>query len=199
MRHLLPALLALSPLLLNAQDMRTLIDQYGADGSLFNRHWAPSEDSAAALTRERNLWETRQKKLTALDFAKLRHDQQVDYILMRNDLAAVLNQLRDKVAKRDEIAPWLPFRAAIEALGDARVANQPMVPEKAAAALAPLPKIITDLQARLKAAREKKPAKEQEEKKPATAIAIPTPVSGGADGRGRGQSGGVSQALVRQL
>ncbi|MDZ4287122.1 MAG: hypothetical protein U0984_04145, partial [Prosthecobacter sp.] len=158
MRLLLPALLALSPLLQAAEDMRALIEQYDADASLLNRHWAASDDSAKALQREQKLWEVRLQKLKAVDFAKLRPDQQVDYILMRNDLEATLLRLRDNRTEHEELAPWLPFRPAIEALGDARVGNEPLVPEKAAAALAPLPKAIQDILAKLKTAREKKPA-----------------------------------------
>lgn len=175
MRFLLSALLTLSPLLHAAEDMRTLIDQYEADASLLNRHWAASDDSAAAMQREQKLWETRLQRLKSVEFAKLSPDQQADYILMRNDLQATLLRLRDNGAEHAELAPWLPFREAVEGLGDARVTHQTLVPEKAAAALSPLPKAIQDIQAKLKTAREKKPAPARTETAKDTPAAKPFP------------------------
>jgi hypothetical protein len=107
MRLILPALLALSPLLYGAEDVRSMIEQYEADASLLNRHWANSEGSGAELQREQKLWEERLLKLKPLDFTKMGLEQQVDYILMRNDLEATLLQLRDKREERDHIAAWV--------------------------------------------------------------------------------------------
>lgn len=157
MRYFLPAL-CLFPCLLRAADVRPLIEQYDADAHLFQRHWEISADSSTELDREQKLWESWLQKLRGVDFSKLNPTAQVDYILMRNDLEATLDQLRKRQATRQEISAWLPFRANIEALTDARVNNQPITPAKAAESLAPLAKAIQDVQAKLKAAQDKKPA-----------------------------------------
>jgi uncharacterized protein (DUF885 family) len=174
MRSTLPILFALAfAPSIAGQDMRSLIEQYSADAALFNRHWSASNGSAAALDREQKLWEGRLKRLSAIEFGKLRLDQQVDYLLMRNDLKATLHRLDHDRKERDELAPWLPFRTTIEGLGDARVAGKPPAARDAAAALAPLTKATVDMQSKVKALRDKKPAEAGSAGD--NAISLPTP------------------------
>jgi uncharacterized protein (DUF885 family) len=183
MRFLIPALF-LFPCLLRAADVRPLIDQYEADARLFQRHWEISGDSTAALDHEQKLWEGWLQKLRGVDFAKLNPTAQVDYVLTRNDLEATLDRLRERRETRDELTPWLPFRTTIEALADARVNNRPLVADKAASSLAPLTKAIQDIQAKLKATQEKKPAapaKAEADKTPPPADKAAAPVSAPAD------------------
>lgn len=109
-------------------------------------------------------------KLGKLDFTKLPPADQVDYVLLRNDLDASLMRLGDRRDDAQELTPWLPFRSVIDGLTGQRVHGDPLNVEKAAAALAPLAKTVTDLQNKLKAAKDKKP-----DTKP-DSPALPTPL-----------------------
>lgn len=88
--------------------------------------------------------------------------------LFRNELESSLAGLAKREEERRELAVWLPTRSAVDALADARVKGEPLVPEKAAGALAPLPEKLSKLQEKLKAAKEaaKQPKKEPAEKRP---------------------------------
>ncbi len=146
-----------------AEVMRDLIESYQADADLLSRHWAISGDSDAELAREKKLLLDWQARLKATDFEKLSSSQRVDFVLLRNELESSLSRLARRDNERKELAAWLPFRGVIDALADARVRGDPLVPEKAAGMIAPLAEQITKLQEQLKAAREaakqpKKPA-----------------------------------------
>lgn len=151
--------------------MRERIESYQADSELLSRHWSISGDSEAELAREKKLLHDWQGRLKAVDFEKLPADQQTDFVLLRNELESSLGALDRREAERRELAGWLPFRQVIDALADARVRGEPLVPEKAAGVLAPLAEKITKLQEQLKA--EKEAAKQP--KKPAAAL-VSSPV-----------------------
>lgn len=182
MKRHLPLILLLLTSPLSAQvPPRLLIEQYGADTSLLRRHWAITGDTTKSLDREQQMLQGWLKKLGELDFAKLPQTDQIDYVLMRNDLDASLMHLSERRDDVQDLAPWLPFRPIIDGLTEQRVQGTPLNTEKAATALAPLAKRVTDLQAKLKASKEKKPdakaaqAKPTEAAKKDSAIAMPTP------------------------
>jgi uncharacterized protein (DUF885 family) len=149
---LLPALFTAAS---GTETVRVPIEQYGADAGLLSRHDALAGDSAAALERRRRLLDGWLARVQAIDFSKLDVDDRIDAVLLRNELAGGLLQLEEQERIRKELAPWLPFRGVIDSLADARVHGDALVPEKAAAALAPLAKGIKKLQDGLKAAKEK--------------------------------------------
>jgi hypothetical protein len=154
----------------SAQTPRELIEQYAADASLLHRHWSITGDSTSATDREQQMLQSWRAKLGKLDFTKLPTADQVDYVLLRNDLDASLMRLGDRRDDAQELTPWLPFRSVIDGLTGQRVHGDPLNVEKAAAALAPLAKTVTDLQNKLKAAKDKKP-----DTKP-DSPALPTPL-----------------------
>ena len=160
-----------SPVTAQAETMRDFIESYQADADLLARHWEISGDSDAELTRETKLLHDWQGRLKAVDFEKLSLDQRVDYVLLRNELESSLNNLSTRQAERQELSGWLPIRAGIDALTDARVRGEPIVPETAAGILAPLAQTITKLQEQLKAAKEaaKPPLKKTPESPPSSA------------------------------
>jgi uncharacterized protein (DUF885 family) len=131
------------------------------------------------MDREQNLHQNWLARLGKLDFAKLSPSEQIDYVLLRNDLEAALMRLGDRRDDRQELTPWLPFRPIIDGLTEQRVHGDPLNVEKAATAIAPWAKSVTDLQKKLKAAKEKKSetqkAKPESEKKPPSP-ALPTPL-----------------------
>ena len=162
---------------LSAETPRELIEQYAADASLHQRHWAITGDSARSYDREQELTQRWLTRLGKLDFTKLESPDQIDYILLRNDLEATLMRLGDRRFDAQELTPWLPFRQMIDGLTEQRVHGDPLNVEKAAATLAPLAKAVTDLQSKLKAAKEKKSEdpKSGVEIKPLSP-ALPTPL-----------------------
>jgi hypothetical protein len=133
------------------------------------------------MDREQQMLQGWLARLSLLDFAKLPATDQIDYILLRNDLEASLMRLGDRRDDAQELSPWLPFRPIIDGLTEQRVHGDPLNTEKAASSLAPLAKRVTDLQSKLKAAREKKPDAKPTESKPADPAkkpdspALPTP------------------------
>jgi uncharacterized protein (DUF885 family) len=177
----LPLLLLLLSVPLAAQPPRDLIEQYTADASLLQRHWSITGDSTKSMDREQQMLQGWLARLSLLDFAKLPATDQIDYILLRNDLEASLMRLGDRRDDAQELSPWLPFRPIIDGLTEQRVHGDPLNTEKAASSLAPLAKRVTDLQSKLKAAREKKPDAKPTESKPADPAkkpdspALPTP------------------------
>ncbi len=178
--------LFLTTVTLAAESPRELIEQYSADVSLLQRHWSITGDSTKSMDREQNLHQSWLSRLSQLDFAKLSPPDQIDSILLRNDLEASLMRLGDRRDDGQGLKPWLPFRPIIDGLTEQRVHGDPLNVEKAASALAPLAKTVTELQNKLKAAKEKKPdAKDKKaeakeatpapEKKPLSP-ALPTPL-----------------------
>ena len=175
-RHLLFLFLAST---LAAQSPRELIEQYSADASLLQRHWAITGDSSKSMDREQQMIQSWLSRLSKLDFAKLAQPEQIDFILLRNDLEASLMRLGDRRDDVQELTPWLPFRPIIDGLTEQRVHGDPLNVEKAASGLAPLAKAVTDLQNKLKAAKEKKPAAKDakpEPEKKSDAPALPSPL-----------------------
>jgi hypothetical protein len=151
--------------------MRDRIEDYLADADLLARHWSISGDSEAELAREKKLFEDWQGRLTEVDFSSLLADQRIDYLLLGNELASSLAGLARRDGSREELSEWLPMRSAIDTLADGRVRGEPLVPEKAAEILAPLPGQISKLQEQLKVAKE---ASKQPKKADSTAGEVAT-------------------------
>lgn len=141
-----------------AVSLREVVEQYSADSHLLSQHWQITGDSKAAMDREHQMLTAWLDKLHAIDFAKLKPDDRVDYVLLRNELEAAVIDLRERRSEAAELTPWLGFRTTVDRLTEARVRGEPLHAEIAAGILAPLAKTITDLQGKLKAAKEKQAA-----------------------------------------
>lgn len=149
-----------------------LIERYQADVGLLSRHFDISGDSDTALKNHRELFESWLEKVRALDIGTLKHDEQVDAVLLRNEVEAEMLKLEKRLQKRTEMATWIPFRETIDSLGDARVRGDAMSPKEAADALAPLAELVTESLKSLKVAKAKESAdsdKEAEEEAAAEA------------------------------
>ncbi|MCB1203050.1 MAG: DUF885 family protein [Verrucomicrobiae bacterium] len=163
-----------------ADAMRARIEHFQADTELLSRHWSISGDSESELARERKLLNDWHARLEEVDFAGLSNDEAIDYLLLRNKLESSLSGLAKREEERRELAAWLPARGAIDALADARVRGEPVVPEKAAGALAPLAERLAKLQEELNAAKEvakpkKAPAEGELPKEKPTPVKTPLP------------------------
>lgn len=130
-----------------------LITEYQADSESVDRAWKlPWSERRNA--RSEQLVETWQQRLEAVPFEKLTHEDQVDWLLLRGRLLREKAELLRERARLGEIAPLLPFRAAILQLETARLERKPLAPEAAAGELAallkPLEQVRKDLEEQLK-------------------------------------------------
>lgn len=180
-------LVALAPMPARAEvpSLPSLISQYEADQRLLGIHLALAAESEASLVQQRELLQHWSRRIADVPFTRLPHDQQVDALLLQNELKATLLQLDTRAERRAELAPWLPFQAAINSLTEARVRGEPLDPEKAASLLAPVPKAIKSAREALKATKQKKDEKKEPAPKPSAEtptttealppLALPTP------------------------
>lgn len=167
-------IVALAPTRVRAEvpSLPSLISEFEADQRLLGIHLALAAESEATLVHQRELLQQWVRRIADVPFHKLPHDQQIDAILLQNELQSSLLQLDTRVERRAELTPWLPFQSAINSLAEARVRGEPLVPEKAAALLAPVPKAIKSAREALKASRQKKDEKTEPAPKPATETAL---------------------------
>ena len=83
------------------------------------------------------------KRLEALPFGTLPQPEKVDYILLRNEVEAGLDDVAFDRIRWSELAPLLPFRAAIYSLEQARWNGDPLNSQAAATAISQLAKQAT--------------------------------------------------------
>ena len=151
-----------------APDLPELIRQYSADrdavGRFYDLPW-----STQRWDRFKALHERWGHELEALDFAALNQDGRIDYLLLRNALAAENNQRTLDRQRLAAMSDLLPFRTAVQDLQQARWRMEAVDPQKAAALVAVIPDQIKKLRKRIpkpeKSGKdtEKKPAAETKE------------------------------------
>lgn len=125
--------------------MRGVIERFDADYGILDRFYS-SVISARRSDQLRKLYGDNLLTLTALDFDKLNHDEQIDYILFKNHLEhEVKEQLRFD-AQVAEMAPMMPFAKKISDLEDTRRRLDPIDAAKAAVLLNELAKTIAETQ-----------------------------------------------------
>lgn len=99
--------------------LRQVIEKYDQDRGAYGR-WYSAETSPARRERFRKLYQDRLAELKRLDFARLEHQEQVDYILFQNHLRRELQELERNAAQLDEMAAIIPFAKTISDLEDQR-------------------------------------------------------------------------------
>src|ERR1700761_9630581 len=114
--------------------MSVIIQQYEADARSLERTYS-LDLSDSHMQRFTKFYADELAELDALDFSHLSHDDQVDYLLLRNLLTSKQHQLAIRQRQIAEMAPLLPFEKKIEALIDAKRLMQKPDGEKSAAAL----------------------------------------------------------------
>jgi hypothetical protein len=105
--------------------------------------------SATRFERLETLYRDWQQKLSCVEFDKLEQQGRVDYVLLRNRLAAEVNQIsleRSRLAEMDELVAW---RASVQELERARWRMQPLNAQAAADLVAKLPDQLKELRQRL--------------------------------------------------
>ncbi len=118
-------------------DMRRMIERYTVDRSILSRSF-PVSFSEARRVRFRQFYTDWFSLLLKLDFDRLTHDDQVDYLLFKNHLERELRQLEIQQKQLAEIASLVPFAKSIADLEEARRRMEPINSARAAALLTEL-------------------------------------------------------------
>lgn len=124
-------------------EMRPIIEYYVADRGSLQRSY-PVATSPARRERFRKFYADALDRIPKLNFDAMSQEGKVDYILFRNHLEHELRQLDMEAKQQAEIAPLVPFAAAIVELEETRRRMEPMDSAKAAATLNSLRKQVDD-------------------------------------------------------
>lgn len=136
---------------LSNSELRPVIERFSTDRGSLNRFYTIST-STARQARMKLFYSDWQARLARLDFNRLSHDGQVDYLLFKNHLDHELRQLDLQAKQLAETEPLMPFARAIIELHEARRRMEPVNPQKTAALLNELNKQITETRRKLEAA-----------------------------------------------
>jgi uncharacterized protein (DUF885 family) len=121
--------------------VRPLIERYAQDRETL-RHLYDTPMSGRVSARFASLYRAWIGELGKLDFAKLDHESQVDYVLFENHLKNELRLLDLRERRQEEMVPLLPFAKTIVELDEARLRKEVPDGEKQGAVLAGLVKEI---------------------------------------------------------
>ncbi|MFZ1012378.1 MAG: DUF885 family protein, partial [Terracidiphilus sp.] len=128
--------------------MPALIQQFTADSQALAESYSV-EISPARFGRFEKFYDDTLSALTAIDFDKLSHEDQIDYLLLRNHVTAQQHQLAIRKAQIDAMLPLLPFAKTAEDLIETARRMQRPDAEKDAAALSEMVKEIQATRDRL--------------------------------------------------
>ncbi|HMQ05340.1 MAG TPA: DUF885 family protein [Pyrinomonadaceae bacterium] len=138
--------------------LRQVIEHYDQDRGAFNR-WFSAETSSARRERFKKLYSDRLAELAKLDFSRLQHHEQIDYLLFQNHLRRELQELERGVKQLEEMALLIPFAQTISDLEDQRRRLETIDPERTAALLDGLARRIADTQRNLETNTALRPAR----------------------------------------
>ena len=139
-----------------ASRLRGVIERYQEDFGILNRFYsAPMSPNRSA--RFKQLYSDNLSLLAKLDFDKLSHDEQVDYILFKNYLEHEIKELDRYEAQLVEMSALIPFARTISDLEDTRRTLKDLDPAKAAVTLNELAKKISETQKSLEGTSAIKP------------------------------------------
>jgi len=99
--------------------LRGVIEKLNEDIGILNRYYTAAT-SPNRIARFRALYEEKQKLLASLNYDGLNHDEQIDYVLLRNHLERELKELSRLEDQLKEMANLMPFARTISDLEDAR-------------------------------------------------------------------------------
>lgn len=138
-----------SPDLSNYNDppsrLRGVIEKYQEDYGFLNRFYSAST-SPNRSARFKQLYGDNLALLSKLDFEKLNHDEQIDYLLFKNYLDHEIKEQNRFDAQLTEMSSLIPFMRTISDLEDTRRTLKDIDQAKAAVTLNDLAKQIVDTQ-----------------------------------------------------
>ena len=165
-----------SPLLPQPGRMDPIVRHFGTDwngvSDFYDLPW-----STTRFDRLEHLAAEWQERLGLLDFASLDQPEKIDYLLLRQKLAAERNDLGLRRRRLAEMEPLLTFRSAIQELERIRWQMKPLDASTSAAAVAALPEQIRVLRERI-----------EQWKKQTSDLAAQETKSSGAPAETRGQA-----------
>lgn len=130
----------------SADTMRSLIERYSDDLSLLQRSY-DARYSTQRIEAIRQFVREWMKRLDHVDFASLKHDGQIDYILLKNEFRHELQSLGHLQIRNQKAAALLSFSEDIVRLHQSRRRNEPIDPRQAANELVKIAGSIKELQA----------------------------------------------------
>lgn len=136
--------------------LRGVIEKFGEDVGILNRFYS-AQTSPNRAARFRTLYGDYQALLERQDFAKLNHDEQVDYLLFQNYLRHEQTELERTQKQLAEMSSIIPFAKTISDLEDTRRKLETIDSAKTAALLNDLVKTIAQTQKDIEAGKIPKP------------------------------------------
>jgi uncharacterized protein (DUF885 family) len=115
-------------------ELREVVERFTADESSLAARY-PADWSLAHREAARQFYRAWQDRLKNIEFGRLSLEGKLDFILLRQALGHRLDRLDLEQRRLEEIAPLLPFGAAIRALDEARERVDSVVPEASARVL----------------------------------------------------------------
>jgi hypothetical protein len=128
--------------------MLPVIEQFTADWRSLGRSY-PVGISTARISRFEKFNNDTLTQLDTIDFDVLSHEDQVDYILLKNLVTSRQHQLTTRTKQVDEMMPLLPFAKTVENFMETKRLMQRPNAEKDAAALSEMVKLIKAIQEKL--------------------------------------------------
>ena len=125
--------------------LRGVIEKYQEDRGFLNRFYSATT-SPNRSARFNQLYDQQLALLSKLDFDKLNHDEQVDYVLFKNYIEHEIKEQDRYDAQLAEMSPLIPFMRTISDLEDTRRTLKDLDQAKAAVTLNALAKQIVDTQ-----------------------------------------------------
>lgn len=136
--------------------LRGVIEKLDEDIGILNRFYT-AQTSPNRIARFKALYEEKIQLINNLNFEGLNHDEQIDYVLLRNHLERELKELSRLEAQITEMSSLMPFARTISDLEDTRRKLDFADPAKSAALLNELAKQIVATQKTFEAANAAKP------------------------------------------
>ena len=130
----------------SADTMRSLIERYSDDLSLLQRSY-DARYSTQRIEAIRQFVREWMKRLDHVDFASLKHDGKIDYILLKNEFRHELQSLDHLQIRNQKAVALLSFSEDIVRLHQSRRRNEPIDPRQAANELVKIAGSIKELQA----------------------------------------------------
>ncbi len=142
-------------------EFQDTVRTYGADSHTVDRAYQMPW-GALSIEREAQLQRDWLKQLDAAEFSALNPQGKIDFVLLRNEIAAAQDRLRLQEARLLEMDELLGFRSAIHDLERARWQMRPVDSQTAAGTVSKISEQVKKLRERVEKGR-----KSRDEKKPA--------------------------------
>jgi len=137
-----------------AADLEETVRRYSADRFTLSRAYELPW-SQTRLDRFEKLYGDWQAKLPQLDFNSLNQQGRIDYILLRNELTAQVDQQTLQRERLKEMEELLSFRGAIQELEAARWRMQPLDGQTAATKVSEIGERVKQLKERVEKGKKK--------------------------------------------